>query len=145
MVHRNEAQIDGIQVDDLGETRTTRQTRVKYLIPAEVLAKDSAARRQISYVLNRRFDEERCRIDILKTELSAARELLRNLLDSTDHELVRDEASTDEVRRQAQLFVEHSLPHLTRERIDKLQQEFQSRWSDEYKPRNIKPYHTGGE
>ncbi len=78
----------GIQVDDLVEAQPTRQTKVKYLIPHEVLAKDSADRRKISYLLNRRFEEERCRIEILKIELAAARELMKDLLDSTDADLV---------------------------------------------------------
>ncbi len=142
MVHGNETKTGGIRVDDLAEAQPTRQTRVKYLIPHEVLAKDSADRRKISYLLNRRFEEERCRIEILKIELAAARGLMKDLLDSTDPELVREGAPRFDVRRQAQLFIEYSLPRETRVRINKLQKEFQANWSNEYSPRNIEPYHT---
>ncbi len=142
MLHGNEPESGRVQVDDLAEDRPTRQTRVKYLIPHEVLAKDSADRRKISYLLNRRFEEERCRIEILKIELAVARKLLQDLLGSTDPELVREGALRYDVRRQARLFIEHSLPTETRQRINKLQKEFQANWSNEYKPQDIKPYHT---
>ena len=112
------------------------------MIPHEVLTKDSADRRKISYLLNRRFEEERCRIEILKIELAAARELMKDLLDSTDADLVSEGVPQYDVRRQAQLFIEYSVPRETRARIDRLQQEFQADWSKEYKPRTIKPYHT---
>jgi hypothetical protein len=131
-----------IQTDDLREDSPTRQTRIKYLIPREVLAQKSADRERIQYLLNRRFEEDRCRIEILKIELSAARDLLQDLLDSTKADQVAERMPKYDVKRQAQLFIEHSLPLDTRERIKKLEKAFESSWSGNYKPKNMKPYHT---
>jgi hypothetical protein len=130
-----------VQTDDLHEETSTRQTRIKCLIPHEVLARKSADWEKIQYLLNRRFEEERCRIEILKIELAAARDLLQDLLDSTTVDQVAERMPKYDVPRQARLFIEYSLPVYTREQIKKLKSEFESGWSSNYKPKNMKPFH----